>query len=370
MDVGHSLIAELDDAIQRGSSDKRIATLRRVTDLFLSNAGRYEPGQLALFDDVLVRMIEHIESKALAELGQRLAPVDGAPIEVIRRLANHDEIAVAGPVLKDSKQLSGPDLVDIARSKGQGHLLAISQRAEIDEAVTDVLVDRGDTEVARSVAVNAGARLSQAGFATLVKRAKQDDQLTELVGRRADMPPKMFEQLLAQATEAVKERLLASLKPEAAGDIAQTLNKVTRDLNTGGAKRDYTEAQHLIKLMKQDGKLSEATVLEFARANRIEETLVALAQLCATPLEVVDRLMNGNRVDALLIPCKAAELSWPTAKAMIRLHPIHGLASEETFEAARKDYLKLSVSAAQRILRFWQVRSSVNPAVPATRLSA
>src|SRR3954467_11534898 len=92
--VGQSLIAELSNVIQHGSGDKRIMTLRRVTDLFLSNAGRYEPDPIALFDDVLVRMIGHIESKALAELGQRLAPVEAAPAEVIRRLANHDEIAV------------------------------------------------------------------------------------------------------------------------------------------------------------------------------------------------------------------------------------------------------------------------------------
>jgi uncharacterized protein (DUF2336 family) len=348
----------------------RIATLRRVTDLFLTNAGRYDSEQVALFDDVLMQMIGHIESKALAELGQRLAPVDGAPVEVIRQLANHDEIAVAGPVLKDSQQLSAPDLVRIAQSKGQGHLLAISRRSEIDETVTDVLVNRGDSEVARSVAVNAGARFSQQGFATLVKRAEQDDTLAELAGRRADMPPQLFEQLLSKATEAVKEKLMASLRPEVANEIARTLGKITRDLQPKVTKRDYSEAQHLIKLMRQNGKLNEATVLEFARANRVEEALVALSLLCATPVEVIDRLMNGNRVDALLIPCKAAELSWPTAKATIRLHPIHGAASDETFEAAKRDYLKLPVSAAQRILRFWQVRSSVDSKVPTSRLSA
>jgi hypothetical protein len=31
--------------------------------------------------------------------------------------------------------------------------LAISERSEIDEAVTDVLVDRGNSEVARKVAI-------------------------------------------------------------------------------------------------------------------------------------------------------------------------------------------------------------------------
>ena len=95
MGTSPSLISELDTAIQSSSSDKRIATLRRVTDLFLSHAGQYDPAQMKLFDGVLMRMIGHIETRALAELGERLAPIDGAPGEVIRHLAKHDEIVVA-----------------------------------------------------------------------------------------------------------------------------------------------------------------------------------------------------------------------------------------------------------------------------------
>ena len=362
MGTSSSLIMELDAAIQSSSSDKRIATLRRVTDLFLSHAGQYDPAQIELFDGVLMRMIGHIESRALAELGQRLAPVETAPIDVIRHLANHDEIAVAGPVLKDSKRLSSPDLVEIARKKSQDHLLAISERAEIDETVTDVLVDRGNSEVARKVAVNVGARFSQTGYATLVKRAEQDDVLAELTGRRADIPPQLFEQLVAKATEAVRPRLMASLQPEAAEDLARTLNKVTRDLKA--EPRDYTEAQHLIRLLNREGKLTEAAVLEFARSNRFEEAMASLSLRCSAPIEIIDRLMQGNRIDALLIPCKAGGLSWPTAKAIIRLNPAHAATTEDEFEAAKKDFMNLSVAAAQRIMRFWQVRSSVSGAPP------
>jgi uncharacterized protein (DUF2336 family) len=366
MGTSPSLIMELDAAIQSSSSDKRIATLRRVTDLFLSHAGQYDPAQIELFDGVLMRMIGHIESRALAELGQRLAPVETAPIDVIRHLANHDEIAVAGPVLKDSKRLSSPDLVEIARKQSQDHLLAISERAEIDETVTDVLVDRGNSAVARKVADNAGARFSQTGFATLVKRAEQDDVLAELTGKRADIPPQLFEQLLAKATEAVRAKLMASLRPEEAEELLRTLNKVTRDLKV--EQRDYTEAQHLVRLLNREGKLTEAAVLEFARSNRFEEAMASLSLRCTAPIEIIDRLMQGNRMDALLIPCKAAGLSWPTAKAIIRLNAAHAATSEDEFESAKKDFTNLSVAAAQRIMRFWQVRSSVSGGVPPTQL--
>jgi len=361
MGTSPSLISELDAAIHSSSSDKRIATLRRVTDLFLSHAGHYDPEQMKLFDGVLMRMIGHIETRALAELGGRLAPIDGAPVEVIRHLANHDEIVVAGPVLKDSKQLTSDDLVDIARRKSQDHLLAISGRSEIDEAVTDVLVDRGNTEVARKVAVNAGARFSQNGFATLVKRAEKDDVLAEATGRRTDIPPALFEQLVAKATETVKAKLLAA-RPDAAGDLTQALNKVARELQAERPVRDYTEAQHFVGLLNRDGKLNEAAMLEFARANKFEEAIAALALRCSAPIDIIDRLMQGARIDALLIPCKAAGLGWPTTRAIIRLNPAHSITSEDDFEIAKQDFQKLSIAAAQRIMRFWQVRSSVTPA--------
>jgi len=364
MGMSYSLIAELDEAIQSGSSDRRMATLRRVTDLFLSQAGLYDSEQINLFDDVLLRLIEHIETRALAELGERLAPVETAPGGIIRHLASHDEIVVAGPVLKDSKRLLPPDLIEIASVKSQDHLLAISQRAEIDETVTDVLVDRGNREVARTVAINTGARFSQIGFAMLIKRAEQDDVLAELAGQRTDLPPQLFAQLLAKATETVKAKLMASLRPEAADDVARTLNKVARELQAQCPVRDYAEALSRVKLLQADGRLDESIVLESAKGDQFEETAAALALMCSVPVELIDRLMQGSRIDALLIPCKASGLGWPATKAVVRLTPAQGTTSEPAFETAKKDFANLSVVAAKRIMRFWQVRASVSPDAP------
>src|ERR1700687_3787498 len=157
-----SLIADLEDAIKSGSQDRRVETLRRVTDLFLSDADRLNEAQVGVFDDVLCHLIKRIETKAVAELSARLAPVDNAPIEAIRRLARDDEITVAGSVLTQSARLTTHDLVEIAQTKGQAHLLAISGRAQLEEAVTDQLLRRGDVDVTHVLAGNAGARFSEA----------------------------------------------------------------------------------------------------------------------------------------------------------------------------------------------------------------
>ena len=53
MQAGHSLISELEDAIQSGSKDKRVDSLRRITDLFVADANRLNDQQIDVFDDVL-----------------------------------------------------------------------------------------------------------------------------------------------------------------------------------------------------------------------------------------------------------------------------------------------------------------------------
>ena len=188
MDAALSLIPELEEVVQHGSREKRTEALQRITALFVNGAGSYKDEHVDVFDEVFGLLIEEIENKARAELSHRLAPVSNAPVKVLRRLANDDDIAVAGPVLKLAPRLAEADLIDVAETKSQAHLHAISGRRALGEAVTDVLVRRGNRDVARRVADNRSARISEQGFYRLVKRAEEDGILAEKVGLRPDIP--------------------------------------------------------------------------------------------------------------------------------------------------------------------------------------
>ena len=167
MSVVFPLIPELEQIVDSGSRTKRAETLQRITALFLDGASRYSEEHVGLFDDVFGRLIEEIETKARAELSSHLAPVSNAPVKLLRTLAKDDDIAVAGPVLKLAPRLAEIDLVEVAENKSQAHLRAISARRALGEAVTDVLVRRGDREVARRVAGNRGANF-RTGPATAI----------------------------------------------------------------------------------------------------------------------------------------------------------------------------------------------------------
>ena len=353
-----SLLPELEDVVQHGSAEKRAETLRRITSLFLDGARSFNDEHVALFDDVIGCLIEEIEAKALAELARRLAPVANAPTGVVSTLAKNDDIEIAGPVLKGAA-LADPDLLYIAETKSQAHLLALSSRLGLSEILSGILVDRGDREVARSIAINHHARLSDDAFTTLVQRAGEDGVLAERVGMRTDIPPRLFRQLLMQASDVVQKRLLAKAKPETQAEIRRVLAKVTDEVAAKAAPRNYTAALAAVRALHQERKLSETDVAEYAKAGKYEETVAALATLCAVPVEVVDRLMSGERADPVLILARAAGFRWPTVREVISARP-GAKPSNQVLDAASENFERLTTATAKRVVRFWQVRQGTS----------
>lgn len=349
-----SLLPELEDVVQHGSAEKRAETLRRITSLFLDGASSFRDQHVALFDDVIGYLIEEIEAKALAELARRIAPVPNAPVGVVNKLANNDDIEVAGPVLQQAR-LEEPELMRIAETKSQAHLLAVSTRLGIGEALSDILVARGDREVARSIATNQNARLSEQAFTTLVQRAEQDGVLAEKVGQRTDIPPRLFRQLLMQASDVVQKRLLAQAKPDTQLEIRKILAKVTDEVAAKAAPRNYAAALAKVRALHKERKLTEVDIVEFANSGQYEETIAALATVCAVPVEVVDRLMNGERADPVLILARSVGFGWPTVKAVMAARP-GNKPTAQVLESAFENFERLTAATAQRVVRFWQVR--------------
>ena len=191
-----SFLRDLDDAVLRGTAESRARALWHATDLLI--AGRYSDDEIWTFGEVIGRLADEIEVAARAQLARRLAGFARAPVNIIHKLAFDEEIEVAGPILRESERLEAYALVANVCIKSQSHLLAISKRNSLEEAVTDVLVTRGDQEVVKSVATNNGARFSEFGFLHMIQRAEGDSILAEHLGLRQDIPRHLFQQLIAR----------------------------------------------------------------------------------------------------------------------------------------------------------------------------
>ncbi len=366
-DADLSIFDEVETSISIGSAEKRLETIKRVTDLFLSSTGSLNSEQIDLFDDVLERLIKTIEIRAiadvsariaLAEMSVQLAPIAQAPPSVIRRLARNDEITVAGPVLTESPRLSTEDLVEIAEAKGEQHLLAISGRWWLKEVITDALLARQYPAVSRRIVNNPGARVSAAGFAIVIAQAESDPELAVETGIRVDLPSGLRHQLLRNATEAVRSRLLSRAPPHIFEEIRSAIATVSAGVNREMSKvRDFVAAKRLVALLKDSGELNEAALLGFAKQRKYEETVAALAELSQSTIEIIRPLMQSLRDDGVLIPCKVAELSWETVSAVLESRFASGSMGPHELARARGQFAALTPESARRLLRFWQVRS-------------
>jgi len=355
----HSVIAELEEAVRSGSPEKRVSTLRQVTNLFLHDGARLSDAQIKVFDDVLCLLVSRVETRARAELSKSLAPVEYAPSEIIQRLAQDDEIGVAGQVLTNSKRLTTSTLVEVASTKGQDHLFAISNRTDLPAVVTDVIVNRGERRVIRNLAINTTARFSDTGYAGMVAHAEADDELTEIMGLRVDLPVRFLRDLLRRATEAVRARLTAAAPPQLQEEIRRVLQTIADSATASVPAQDYTLAEDIVKRMKGLNELTDTAIASFAETRRFNEVAAALGLLSNVPTDLMAKVLEGPRNDLVLIPCKSAGLNWLTVESILHNRPVKPRIDEETLKVAWKDYGKLSAETARRTLHFWQVHDKV-----------
>lgn len=358
------LLAELENAVSRGSHSRRTQMLRTVTDLFLCNASSFREEQVALFDDIIGRLARDIETNIRAELARRLAPIDNAPINLMTTLARDSEAEVASPVLARSEVIGESILLETARAKSQDFLLAISQRRSLSEPITDVLVQRGDRTVVRTVASNQGASFSEFGFTTLIRRSGGDDELAYIVGSRRDIPPRQFQQLVLKASDLVRTRLLES-DPGSAEQVDELLARLAGRIEAKLklVPRDYADARLRLERLQRVGQLDETELLTCVRAGKFKEMVVALALMSGLSIEVVERAMLGEHHELLMIIVRACALSWTTVKQTLAvLNSARGLHRGD-FDNEFNMFHKLQIATAQRTVRFLLARQAAT--VPA-----
>jgi uncharacterized protein (DUF2336 family) len=354
-----SFVGEVEEAVAGGDPIKRVDTLRRMTSLFVEQAPNLKEAHVTVFDEVILRLARDLEFRARVELSERLADIGNAPTKVVRDLAFDKDIQVAGPVLERSPRLDEEDLVAIAHDRGQDHLFALSRRSTLSERVTDILVDRGDQRVVRSVADNEGARFSERGFSQLMTRAREDALLQGILKTRRDIPPRQMEELVAIAREKVRE----TLREEYADAAADVFDKAVDEVASVAAEtmqphllmNDFDAATTTVRQKARSGGLIEDDVADWIKAGKLEEALAAMAHLAGVPTEMVARAYHAAHYDPLLFIVRSIKFGWGTFKLLLTAKAGRQ-PSSDVIKSAFDSFQQLSVQTAQRVVRFTAVR--------------
>jgi uncharacterized protein (DUF2336 family) len=357
-----SRLPDLIALAEEGSSEKRRALLRELTDHFFGGSARTATED-TLYGAVLTRLTEDMEIAVRAELSARFATALDAPHNLIRRLAN-DEAAVAGAVLASSPVLTDEDLLSVVRKHGQDHLRAVSARPSVSEAISDVIVERGDDVTLGTLLRNDGARLSRQASETAIERAKVNPDLHEAAVERASLPPDLLNEMYFVVEARLRTQILeqnARLDPallESA--IAAGRTRIATD--DGALPADYAECLAYVEELKAAGQLSPQMLARFLRSGGTTSFLIALAQLSDIDFHTARQIIERRELDALAVVCKSADLDRALflTYAVVLLND-DGDAMAKAHSYARM-YADLSRDAALRTLRFWRMRRGAQAA--------
>jgi uncharacterized protein (DUF2336 family) len=348
----HDLIALADEP----SSSRRRELLRGVTDLFFAADGHGDV-EMGLFDDVMGQLAGEMEEAVRIELAERLGATATPPPTLTRTLAS-DSIAIARPILEGAPQLSEADLLHVARTQGQDHLRAISQRPVVPSLVSDAIVERGDDTTLGVLLRNEGAVLSRQAHEAAVDRAAANPALHEAVIDRKAMPMDLLNEMYFVAEARLRDRIMernADVDPA----ILEAALKAGRNrvaAGDGALPADYQAAVDEIVALKLRGAITPQALVAMLRSNRTSQFLVALAELADIDFHTARRILERRELDALAIVCKAADFDrslFLTFAVLILDRDSNALGRAREYGEL---YETLARDVAQRTIRFWRMR--------------
>ena len=343
------LLAEL-EAADGWPAERWASVLDRTARLFLCSIESLSASKIDLFDRVLIRLIDHVDTPSLAMLSRKLSEAKWALPQVSRRLAFDENEAVWAPILK-SRAMAQAILLDVIQLRGPAHHLAIAARHPIDSLLSDALIGRGGSAVHHALAENLGAKISEAGWARLAELAQNDERLAEILDRRADIPGPIKRGIHAKVEDAHMRRL--SARPRVMRDqIEDTVASRAATRLPDPEPSDLARVQAQMVELSRQGKLRDSTVNRFAAAREYVEVAAALALLTGSPIDVIRALIAGDKIEGLVLACKAARLTWGTTSMIVKNRPGLPPVPAAELEKAKETFSSFCLSAAQRTVRF------------------
>ena len=357
MSDNQMLLERLVNLAQENSGDKRRELLREVSDLFTAESDTLTDQEVNAFGGVMGTIASDLGDDVRARLSQSICMVARAPHDLIKQLAK-DEISVAEPVLSHSPVLTETDLIEIAQSKGQGHLMAMTNRDSLSSALSDVIVERGNDDVLANLCQNDGAQLSRAAMEIMTERAEASDKLQTPLVKRKDIPVDLLNDMYFFVSSALREVILktnAQLdETELSAALVQSSNRIAK--NIVKEELALVDAIDYVDKLEKYKELNERRLVQLVKEHQFNEFIVAFSRLTDLEIKTVRKLLTDVSCEGLALACRAVGFDHTSfasfvtqTRDMVDRDPV---IAQQVIQL----YGKIPVETAQRTIRFWKVR--------------
>lgn len=366
MQRARQCLEEIEGLYKTGPNEKGPELLERVADLYFLTLDQQSQDDTDAFCDVMERMAFAADALTRTRFSERIAWAESAPIALLRRLAR-DEICVARPVLQYSPGLREGDLVSISTDAEQDHLMATAHREFLTKPVTNIIVQRGELNVLKTIINNTGAEFSAESRTKLSNTPELQAELQKVLATRRDLSPSPIERL-KRLTEVefwqqiTGAALMTNVKPDdiqsgKQGSIDANSNEKTVDQQDSKApenKSDRAFDRH------PSSAAAGKALVDSARAGKVVETVQFFSRITKLDEGMIEHCLFKAHVPALMVLCKAHSMSPSTFTALLQLRENHtGTPTTDTIGLMRR-YEGMTTDTAKRIIRFSDKRSEIN----------
>jgi len=328
------------------SSDARRRLLHAVTDLFF-----YDPEPTGMskhhYGEIALRALPHLDAEARQGYADEVAAEPNLPRSVANALAGDDNSTVARLVLRLSPVLTDRDLAALALNQSQNHLAAIAERVRLSETITDILVERGDHGVLKSVGGNEGAEFSEEGFERLLERGRDEPAIPRTVAIRSDLSEDRAERVMRMLAELGEDDDVELLPANEAAAIARL------------ARKQRLEVSRLAKDIKEKARAIDDVLIMLAEEDRAYHLAQIVAQASNIGTEQALRALLRRDVSGIALACRALDVGFPAFAAILGLRARRLMFADKDIEENLRRYAQIDMTAAERGMRFIRLKAKV-----------
>ncbi|MES2291706.1 MAG: DUF2336 domain-containing protein [Pseudomonadota bacterium] len=350
--------AMLADLAKETTSEGRRELLRRVTEA-LDPAAPLAGDEIAAFDDVLSAIASDYSTQVRAQIARLIASSLSPFSRSAQRFAM-DDIEVARPILEHSEALTEATLLRVVNQKSQHHMMAVTRRRRISEAVSHALVERGDDAVVTSLLTNQRAEIGAEAYGMVAKRAETSPVLQAPLVRRSGVPVELLNDLYMKVEADLRREIVGKFESVPPEELEAAFRRSrTRLSNRYSQPEDFELSKRRIDGLQRGGGLIPQVLASLMREGPAARTAfkIAFARLTDVEFDLIERVVEGQDLDTAALLCRGSNFD----KALFVSLAVgldrndRGLGGANEFG---KIYESVPIHAAQRAIRFWKIRAA------------
>ena len=352
--------------------DKTVASrqtlVETVSDLFFANEGVLSDRERALMTDILRQLIHDVEMSVRKALSERFSAQDGAPHDLVLALAN-DDIEVAHPILTDSQILQDIDLIEIIHHRTLEHQLAIAIRKNLNESVSDALVETGNEDVINTLLENPNASLSKGTMEYLVDQSERVDTYQNPLVRRPDLDADLAKRMYWWVSAALRQHIVQNFDIDEA-ELDDSIEASVHDaIAKSNADSKDSKTEKLVERLAKAGDITPAFLVQTLRQGEIALFETAFAKLAKLSMTLTRRILYEQGGEALSIACKAIAIDKPTFATIFLLsrkaRPGDKAVDPSEVSRVMTFFERVKVDAAKNVVKRWQLDPNYQQAIAA-----